>query len=524
MEKSSVYQIDSFKTRFREMQDAFLLAKSKHYAQWTIPYLMGEPSRDGMQQALEGDFQSVGALLTNSLSSKLAGLLFPTIQPFMDLQLNPEGRRAMEEAIESTGGDRSDLSNILSVLTSTASNKAFSGRTFFQLVLAFKYLIVTGNVAIRRFKDEDAIMCYGINSFVVRRDGLGKVVEAIIKENVYFGTLDEDVQQYVRTQGNYGDDSPELRNKSVAKYTRIYLKGNMFYEEQGIEDVILGEEFNSTYEKHRLPYIFPTWSLLNGEHYGRGLVEDLKGDFAKLSEISESLALYEIEALRVIYSVSAEAYDAIDELAEADTGSYIRVNNGAVQAIETGSAQKVQQIVADLNVVFERLARAMMWRGNTRSGDRITATEIQMEAQEVEASMGGAYSALAESLQLPISYLFLFETNEEFMNAVFDLDVGQVQISTGINALGKTTKAQNIIQALMEAGQLVEIVQFDKRIDFTRIVDVFFEARGIDFKEISKTPEQMEEEARAEAEQAQSEATMQEAQMMGQMGNEMGGV
>lgn len=135
--------------------------------------------------------------------------------------------------------------------------------------------------------------------------------------------------------------------------------------------------------------------------------------------------------------------------------------------------------------------------------------------------MGGAYSSLAETFQLQLSYLFLYETDEQFMNAVMDLDVGQVQISTGLNALGKTTKAQNIIQALMEAGQLVEIVQFDKRIDFTRIVDVFFEARGIDFKEISKTPEQMEEEAKAEAEAAQAEATQQEAMAMGQMGNNM---
>lgn len=371
METSSAYKIESFKARFKELQDAFLLAKSKHYAKWTIPYLMGEPSEDGMQLALEGDFQSVGALLTNSLSSKMAGLLFPTIQPFMDLKLSPEGRQAMEEAIESTGGDRSDLSNLLAVLTSTASNKAFSGRTFFQIVLALKHLIVTGNVAIRRFKEEDAIACYGINNFVVRRDGLGRVVEALIKEQVFFGTLDEDVQTFVRTKGNYGGDTPELRNRAVYKYTRIYLQGNIYHEEQGIEDVILGEEFNSTYEKHRVPYIFPTWSLLNGEHYGRGLIEDLKGDFAKLSELSEALALYEIEAMRVIYAVSAEAYDAIDELAEAPSGSYVRVSNGAVQAIETGSAQKVQQLMADLNTVFERLARAMMWRGNTRQGERV---------------------------------------------------------------------------------------------------------------------------------------------------------
>lgn len=518
MESASVYQITSFKSRFDDLQDATAIQKASIYGKWTIPYLAAEPSKDGRQAPLEGDFQSIGALLVNSLSSKLAGLLFPTTHPFMVVNLTPEGRRVMEEALTSQGGSAEDLNVMLSNLVSTASSKAFSGRAFFQLVLAFKHLIVTGNVAIKRNEEEQAIQCFGLNNFVVRRDGLGRVVEAIIKEDVYFGTLHEDVQNYVRNKGNLGADSADLRNRAVSKYTRIYRRPNDYVVEQGIDDVVLGNEFTSTYEKHKLPYIFPTWTLINGEHYGRSLVEDLKGDFAKLSAISEALAKYEIEALRVVFGVSAESFDAIDELSLADTGEYVRVSPGAVQVIETGAAQKVQYILEDFEVVFGRLARAMMWRANTRSGDRITAYEIRQEIEEVEAGMGGAYSALAENLQLPLSYLFLFETDSTLIDAILDAEAGGVYLTTGISALSKTTKAQRILEVLAEAGQAVEIAsQMDQRIDPKRIVDLFFEAKGLDFSELKKSDEELQAEAQIQAQEAQAQQMMAQSSDAGTM-------
>lgn len=347
------------------------------------------------------------------------------------------------------------------------------------------------------------------------------MVEAVLKESLYFGTLPEDVQNYVRIKGHYGEDTPQLRNKSIDKYTRVYLDGNYYVEEVGIDNTILNEEFVTTYERKKLPYIFPTWTLVNREHYGRSLVEDLKGDFAKLSTIAESLTLYEIESLRVVYGVSADSFDAIDELITSATGDYVRVSQGAVSVIETGSAQKVQQIKQDLDDVFTRLARAMMWRSNTRDGERVTAYEIRQEIEEVEASMGGAYSSLSESLQLPLSYLFLFETDEQLMNSLVDTDVGHVSITAGMNALNKNTKAQRVLEAIMEAGQAVETAtQIDRRIDPTRIVDLFFEAKGIDFSEIAKSDEELQAEQEAELQQAQAEQMMAQGQDAGNTGGQ----
>lgn len=523
MDVNSRGDITSFRTQFNKLQDSYLMAKCQYYAKWTIPYLMAKPGEDGNQISVEGDFQSAGALLVNSLSSKLTGLLFPSTYPFMDLNLTPEGRMALEQVLEELGDDPLELNNFLANLVTGASAKAFMGKAFFQLVLAFKYLIVTGNVAIKRDVDEGAILCYGLNNYAVRRNGLGKVVEAIIKETVFFGNLPSTVQEFLISKGQYSSNDPTLGDRAVDVFRRITLHQESYYMEQiGVDDTILPDEYSVEYEILKLPYIFPTWALINGEHYGRGLVEELRGDFAKLSQLSEALTLYEVEMMRVVNLVSAEAFDAIDDLAMADTGDYVRCSPNAVVAQETGATNKVQQLIADLEVIWGRLARAMMWQGNTRDGERVTAYEIRQEIQEVESSMGGAYSALAESFQLPLSYLLLYETNEDFMNAVVDLGVGYVGVTTGVNALGKTTKAMNILEVLLQAGQAVEVaMNIDKRIDTTRIVDLFFASRGLDFSEISKSDEQLEQEAQAQAEQAQAEQTMQEGEAMGNMANNM---
>lgn len=514
-------RVTDYRERFNQLQDATVLSKVKDYARWTIPYIAAEVQDNGMQAPIEGDFQSAGALLVNSLSSKLTGLLFPTTYPFMALELSQEGRRALEEVLEEHGEDPSTLSNFLAVLTRDASAKCFTGRTFFQLVLAFKHLIVSGNVAVRRVPEEGSLMCYGLESFVVRRDGLGRVMEGIIKEKMYFHSLPEDVQQFLVGTGHYGNNSEDLTDRVVTQYTRILRDGPYYVETVGIDQHVLGQEFVTLHEVKKLPFIFPTWTLLHGEHYGRGLVEELKGDFAKLSELSEALTLYEIEMARVVNLVSAESFDAIDDLNAAETGEYVRATPGAVVAHESGSADKVQQLLADLEVVFNRLARAMMWRGNTREGERVTAFEIQQEIQEVEATMGGAYSSLAESFQLPLSYLLLYEVNESFMNAAVDLGVGHVGVTTGINALGKTSKAQQMIEAILQGAQTIEAAQMDQRLDPTKIMDLIFESKGLDITEISKSEEQLDQEAHAQMQAAEAQQDLEAADSMAALGDSM---
>lgn len=503
------------KTLFKEMQDNLVLDKSRSYARWTIPFLMVEPSRDGKAKEVEGDFQSRGAVLVNSLASKLANLLFPTVTPFMKVNLSDED---IQEVVE-TGASVADINTELSKLEMGASQRVFRNDSFNQLIMAIKHLVVTGSAAIYRDSERGRTNTYSLNDFVVKRSSSGEVVDAIVRERTFYESLPEPVRAALDAKHPSRFTGTEAYKKPLYVYTRMtrsaFAAGgaSKFTVSQQVEEVELPPEMSGVYRAEFLPWIFPTWNLLSGENYGRGLVEEHKGDFAKMSEVSEALTLYEIESLRVLNLVGASAASNIDDLQDAEHGAYVRADIDAVKSFETGSSNKIQLIAGELESVFNTLARAFMYKGNTRTGERVTAYEIRQEALEVESNMGGVYSSLAESFQLPLSHLLLREQDQAFMEVLTAEGKSRLDINTGLNALGRASKVQNLLQALQEGQVAVQLaVQIDRRIDPSKVMDMVFAGRSVDTSEFFKSDKQLREEAEAEQQQAEAMGQLQAAE------------
>lgn len=246
-----------------------------------------------------------------------------------------------------------------------------------------------------------------------------------------------------------------------------------------------------TYPEHLCPYIPVVWSLRAGDSYGRGLVEELAGDFAKLSDVSMALAKYELETLRLIPLVKPGATTDIDELAKADTGEPVQGNPADIQPYEGGQFAKIQQILADLDVITERLAKAFMYRGNTRQGERVTATEVELNANEADEALGGAISTISAHTHIRLAYLTLTEVSPEFITAVianeFSLD-----ITAGVASLGRNSDVQALIQAAQVIGGVVPVLtQLSQRIDPERIIDMVFRSYNLDTSLVMRTPEEL---------------------------------
>lgn len=504
---------DNYATLFDQYIDAVVINKAQQYSRWTIPSLTAKSTLGANAQTLEGDYQSEGATLVNSLASKFTTLLFPTTHAFMGFDLN-------KELLEQLGADPKELDESLATTVLKASQRIFHGKSYHQLNMALKHLIVTGNVCVKRDEERASITAYGIERYVTKRDGDGRVIDAIIKEQVYYNALPEDIKAKVDTKRLiYGTQT----NKPLDMYTRIkrldiksYNDIPMFETSVQIDGVDLGSEFEGLYTEHRLPYIFATWNLVSGENYGRSHIEDYAGGLAKISALSESLALYGVESLHVTNLVGSASAGSIEDLANADMGEFVRADPNEVLAYETGSTQKIQYIRAEIQAEFTTLAPAFLYRANVRSGDRITAFEIQQQINEVESAMGGAYASIAESLQLPLSYILLYEQDPEIMTLMSE-GLGTVQIVTGVNALGKSTKINNLIQAMQEGQALVGIaMQIDKRLDTNAIMDEVYKAHAIDVAWIKKSDEVLKQEAQAMQTQEQGQAEMQQAMVMGQ--------
>lgn len=484
----------SHKSLFSKLQDTSLIAKCTTYAHWTLPQLMADMSiTRGLTRALvERDYQEIGALLTNNLASKLARLLFPGHFSFFKIEASDDVKAEAEDS-----GKTTELMSKLSKLELRASQRVFKHASYAQLILLLKHLIVTGSAVLYRDSKASKCVVYGLHSFAIRRDGKGGILDLVIREYETYEALPLEIQKYLKSKvpGKYN-----RAEQIVEVYTRVHRKqgdaGNVYFEvTQEVDTTPVGEA--NTYPEHLCPYIAPTWSLISGEHYGRGLVEDFAGGFAKLSDLSEAATLYGIEMMRVLHLVAAGSGTDIDDIANAETGQYVRGDPATVSAHESGDGRKLQEVSSVIEQTTTRLSTAFMYQGPTRDAERVTMYELQRQAQEAEYSLGGAYSSLAEGIQVPLACLLMYEEDRNTLAALLSTDI-KPQISAGLPALGRSADVQNALLAAQEAAALVSLSQIDSRFDPAKLVDLVLAGRSVDAKALQYDEETMEKLAKAE--------------------------
>ena len=468
----------TFKTLFEKYRDDSVILKSKQYAHWTLPKLMAELSHHGTAEVIERDYQEMGALLVNNLGSKLTALLFPTNRPFFGVNAS---QRLLKQA-EEKGMTEAELLAGLARLEMQASQSVFLNSSYHQLGQAVNHLVVTGNAITYRDSKAKMTVTYGLQSFGIRRTGTGKLADCILREFESFAGLSRELQVMLSTKfpNKFRMDRYDVNVEVYTRVTRMENdSGKVFYQvSQEIEGMPIGKP--GMYPEHLCPWQAPTWSLVAGEHYGRGLVEDYAGGFASLSDKSEALALYGIAAMKFINLVQPGSGQSIDDLQRAETGDYVQGTNGAVQVQEAGDGVKIQAMRAEIMAVFTNLARAFMYNANVRDAERVTAFELRQQAQEANTALGGQYSALAESFQAPMAHVLLTETNPETLAGIITGDLNP-DIIAGLPALSRGIDVQNILQAAQDAAAIVPpLQQLDNRVDPRRLLDVIYAGQSVD--------------------------------------------
>lgn len=483
------------------LRDDSLIKTCRDYAYWTLPQLMP----DGLQVqagrrrgSVQKDYQEIGALLVNGLASKLANLLFPSNIPYFKIEPSEQLKAEAEEE-----GKLLELQSRFAELELDAAKRVFLNGSYAQLILALKHLIVTGNALIYRDKGAGKFSTFGLQSFSAQRDGRGQLLQIILREQTVASALPPEILAALRAGNNSKYNQP---NSTVQIYTKVERQitaaGRVVWvESQEADDVPLGEP--SIYPDGTSPWICCTWDLMHGENYGRGLVESYAGGFAKLSDLSEAAALYGIEMMRVLHLVAAGGGTDIDDLATAESGEYIQGDPATVHAHEAGNAQKFEVLEAKINSSFQLLSRAFMYSGPARDSERTTAHELQQQAEEAEHQLGGAYSTLADTLQVPLAALLLLETDPQFLAGMLSGDL-RPSITAGIPALGRSSDVQNLLLAAQEVIAVVpNLAQIDRRLDTNKVIDMIMLGRSVAYQALLKSPEQLQAEQQAEQQHQQ---------------------
>lgn len=505
------YHRNSHKQRFHKYRDDTVIQKAIKYAHWTIPALMADLSLqlNGTQHILERDYQEVGALLVNNLAPKLAAMLFPSSRPFYKI----DAADFLVAAAQAKGVSRIEFTSSLAQLEQKSCQRIFLNASYAQIIQLLRHVMVTGTGLLYRDSKAGKFVTYGLQSFSCRRDGQGTLLDTVIREYTHIEALEPTIQQALRmaNRSRYQrtDDCPP-----VELYTRIQRKqgasGRVYYEvTQEADEIPVGT--TGIYPENLCPWQVITWNLIAGENYGRGLVEDFAGGFAKLSDGSHAAALYAIELMKVVNLVAPGMGADIDELANAESGEYVQGAPGAVSAYENGDANKLAVMRAEIEATVTNLSRAFMYKGNTREAERVTAFEIKQDALEADNVLGGAYSSLASGLQIPLAHITLTEVNSDMLEGIVTNTV-ELNIVAGIPALGRATDVQNLILAATDAiGIVPNLTAIDPRIDGKKVVDLIMAGYSVDTALIYKSQDEQDADAAAAQAQAQGQKQMMDA-------------
>ena len=422
------------------------LDRARAFASLTIPSIMMEEGSNESTR-IHTPYSSVSAVGVQNLASKLQMALFPPNQSFFKMDVD------RFTLMELTGGDPTkraevdeQLSHIERAVMSEMEKEAMRSPIF----EALRHLIVTGNYLLHLGKE--GVQGYALDKYVVTRDPEGAVKMVLIKESFHSETLDEDI---VALAGLSLGDAMGGDNKPIDIYTKFWRDGKRWRTYQEVNDVIIpGTE--GSYPIDEPPFMPLRWTAIAGEHYGRAHVESFYGDMRALEGLSKAIVDASTASARLLVLVNPTGVTRKDQVAKAENGSVITGNADDVQFMQTQKGADMAIASQQVQRLEMRISQAFLSeQGALRDGERVTAEEVRMRAQQLENTLGGVYSVLSNELQLPLVRRLMAQMTKAKKLPALPKDVVSPTIVTGLDALGRghdLNKYMQLLQALAPLG------------------------------------------------------------------------
>jgi hypothetical protein len=430
-----------------------LKTRSEQYAQWTLPFLftMQNTTADQSERQLSND--SIGARSVNHLSNKVVTTLFRPQGPFFRLTLSAEQQKKVRAITQNA--DPAQVAEVVNKVEAELNATEREAMEYLDMVAyrpqattAAQLLITTGNALIYH-PEGKPVQVFNLRDYCVVRDLSGVVIEIMTKECKAFETFHPTVQALLRTKKahEYEDSS------DVVVYTQIKLnEDGKFYAKQEAGLVELDTN-GASWPRDVLPWIPLTWTLVRGEDYGRGLVEDYAGAFHAIEVLTQSLINLAAIMGDIKFLVNPASLVDVNALNSSEPGSYHSGKEGDVVAVQLNKANDANFIVTMIERYEKQIAQAFLLNSTiTRNAERVTAEEIRMQANELEMSVGGIYSRLALQWQKPTAFITLDHIKFTGLSQGI-----KPQIITGMDSLSRQGELENVAQWISALGLLQNV-------------------------------------------------------------------
>lgn len=415
------------------------LSRAKRLTKLTLPYLFndndsGEDQGEGYTQ---NGWQSLGAQGHTHLANKLAQTWFPSGRNFFKLSFTDDAKRDLyKEGIKET-----QLMEMLAAAEQRAQLYDQQIQGYLAWVSAAEHLIGAGNCMLYMPPDDDdSLVCYPLDRYVVKRSKSGKVLTMILEEEKVVAEFDESTRALIKSKKPGCKDSESISVYTCMKWDKADKKYVITSE---VVETEIGNEQRVTTKNN--PFIILVWKRLYGESYGRPLLEMIAGDLFVYQFLSKAIAKGCALMAEVKFLVRRGSATTPENHAKAESGEYLYGEPDDITVVQLEKYGDYQTVQSVMEVYARRIGIAfLLGSAVRRDAERVTTVEIRQDALELETTLGGTYSQIAANGQLPYARLLLKRINFK----VGESDVTPV-ITTGIGALGK-------------AGELDKLVQFSE--------------------------------------------------------------
>ena len=433
------------------------LEKAKEAAKYTIPSLIAD--KDTQKQTrknvkiIETPNQSVGADGVNNLSAKITTTMLPPNQTFFKFSMD-KITIANQATVE--GADKSkfeqDVNKGLSIIEAALLDYQEQSGDRVCVGEAIKHQLVAGNVFLVH-DPKDGLRYYPLDRFVVKRDYCGNVIKAITEETVGFYALPKKVQEEVlikvlEKKAKKNDKSDlRLEDEELTLYTGFKRDGKHWIVTQEVEGVKL--DTDGKYPAEICPFMALRYTAIDGESYGRGLIEEYIGDISYLDTLSLAIKQASLAGSKLVMLVNPNGLTKIKHLSEAKNGGFALGRIEDVQPLQANKYYDLQVAQAEADKIERRLNRIFVMKAAIqRQAERVTAEEIRVMAQDLEEALGNYYSIMCKEFQKAYVKITFHHMKKEKGKALPDLVRDKsikLTVTTGLEALGRSSDLNKLV-------------------------------------------------------------------------------
>jgi len=495
-ENTNNYKENSVEGQYQklEIERETYLERARESAELTIPHLY-PPKGNNANTEYPTPYQSVGARGVMNLASKLMLALFPPQAPFFRIDVD----ELVYKSIEGDPQQKKIIEQGLAKIEKSVMDNIEVQNDRVAVYEALKHLIVGGNCLLHL--TDTGLRTYRLENYVVKRDPQGHVLKIIIKESVVPDTLPLKIAKAL------GKEQDTQQDKTLDLYTCVRKEGKKYIVHQEVKGHVLYEK---TYNADNLPFIALRFNRIDGMNYGRGHIENIIGDLRSLEGLTKAILEGSSASAKMLFMVAPNGTTRASSIAKAPNGAIIEGSATDVSVLQANKFADFRVAMETMQRVEQRLNFAFLLNASVqRQAERVTATEVQLIANELQEALGGVYGILTTEFQLPYINTKLAMLRQKGLLPDLPKDIVKVKIIVGMEALGRQSDRLKLLQFISDLANTLGAEVLAKYINLDDAIKKFAIANQIDTAGLIKSSEQLQ----------QDEQQAQQQQMAQQMQN-----